>query len=92
MVNLYKDKHVDFVFTHLGLPVAAITEMAVSRDSSLIALSDACIDHLNNEYSTLSRDSGRSFVSKGVSIFCSYCRLPFVLFPAFKPASMPWAR
>ena len=45
MVNLYKDKHVDFVFTHLGLPGAAITEMSVSRDSTLIALSDACIDH-----------------------------------------------
>ncbi len=65
MVNLYKDKHVDFVFTHLGLPGAAITEMTVSRDSSLIALSDACIDHLNQELGTLSRDSGRSFIPKG---------------------------
>lgn len=65
MVNLYKDKHVDFVFTHLGLPGAAITEMTVSRDSSLIALSDDCIDHLNSELGTLSRDSGRSFIPKG---------------------------
>ena len=65
MVNLYKDKHVNFVFTHLGLPGAAITEMTVSRDSSLIALSDACIDHLNKELGTLSRDSGRSFIPKG---------------------------
>jgi TRAP transporter TAXI family solute receptor len=65
MVNLYKDRHVDFVFTHLGLPGAAITEMTVSRDSSLIALSDACIDNLNNELGTLSRDSGRSFIPKG---------------------------
>jgi TRAP transporter TAXI family solute receptor len=65
MVNLYKDKHVDFVFTHLGLPGAAITEMTVSRNSSLIALSDACIDHLNNELGTLARDSGRSFIPKG---------------------------
>jgi uncharacterized protein len=65
MVNLYKDKHVDFVFTHLGLPGAAITEMTVSRDSSLIALSDACLDHLNKELGTLSRDSGRSFIPKG---------------------------
>ena len=31
MVNLYKDKHVDFVFTHLALPAAAVTEMTVSR-------------------------------------------------------------
>lgn len=65
MVNLYKDKHVDFVFTHLGLPGAAITEMTVSRDSSLIALSDACINHLNAELGTLSLDSGRSFIPKG---------------------------
>lgn len=65
MVNLYKDKHVDFVFTHLGLPGAAITEMTVSRDSSLIALSDDCLDHLNSELGTLARDSGRSFIPKG---------------------------
>lgn len=65
MVSLYKDKHVDFVFTHLGLPGAAITEMSVSRDSTMIALSDACVDHLNSELGTLSRDSGRSFIPKG---------------------------
>ncbi|WP_300460223.1 TAXI family TRAP transporter solute-binding subunit [Desulfobacula sp.] len=65
MVNLYKDKHVDFVFTHLGLPGAAITEMTVSRDSSLVSLSDACIDHLNKALGTLSRDSGRSIIPKG---------------------------
>lgn len=65
MVSLYKDKHVDFVFTHLGLPGAAITEMSVSRDSSLISLSDACVDHLNSELGTLSRDSGRSFIPEG---------------------------
>ncbi|MFH1152740.1 MAG: TAXI family TRAP transporter solute-binding subunit [Pseudomonadota bacterium] len=65
MVNLYKDNHVDFVFTHLGLPGAAITEMTVSRDSTLISLSDACIDHLSKELGTLSRDTGRSMIPKG---------------------------
>jgi uncharacterized protein len=65
MVNLYKDKHVDYVFTHLGLPGAAITEMTVSRDSSLVSISDACIDKLNQELGTLSRDSGRSLIPKG---------------------------
>ncbi len=55
MVNLYKDKHVDFVFTHLGLPGAAITEMSVSRDSSQIALSNECVDHIAGELGTLSR-------------------------------------
>jgi hypothetical protein len=39
--------------------------MTVSRDSSLISLSDDCIDHLNKELGTLSRDSGRSFIPKG---------------------------
>lgn len=62
MVNLYKDKHVDFVFTHLGLPGAAITEMTVSRDSVLLPVSDACIDALNEKFGTLSRDSGRAFI------------------------------
>lgn len=65
MVNLYKDKHVDFVFTHLGLPGAAVTEMTVSRDSQLISLSDDCIDYLHNELGTLSKDSGRSLIPKG---------------------------
>ena len=65
MVNLYKDKHVDFIFTHLGLPGAAITEMTVSRDSQLISLSDECIDYLHEELGTLSRDSGRSIIPKG---------------------------
>ncbi len=39
--------------------------MTVSRDSSLIALSDACIDHLHTELGTLSRDSGRSLIPTG---------------------------
>jgi uncharacterized protein len=65
MVNLYKDKHVDFVFTHLGLPGAAITEMSVSRDSTLLSMSDECVDHLNTTFGTLSRDSGRSMIPKG---------------------------
>lgn len=65
MVNLYKDKHVDFVFTHLGLPGAAITEMTVSRDSTLLSMSDACVDHLHDVLGTLSRDSGRSMIPKG---------------------------
>ncbi len=65
MVSLYKDKHVDFVFTHLGLPAAAITEMTVSRDSTLLSVSDACVDYLHKTLGTLARDSGRSFIPKG---------------------------
>jgi TRAP transporter TAXI family solute receptor len=65
MVNLYKDKHVDYVFTHLGLPGAAITEMTVSRDSVLLPVSDEAIDALNEKFGTLSRDSGRAFIPTG---------------------------
>ncbi len=65
MVNLYKDKHVDFVFTHLALPAAAVTEMTVSRPSTLLSVSDACIDHLHKTLGTLARDSGRCFIPKG---------------------------
>lgn len=65
MVNLYKDKHVDYVFTHLSLPGAAITEMTVSRDSRLISMSDDCVDYLHSELGTLSRDTGRSIIPKG---------------------------
>ncbi len=65
MVSLYKDKHVDFVFTHLALPGAAVTEMTVSRDSVLLAVSDACIDRVHDELGTLARDSGRSLIPAG---------------------------
>ena len=65
MVNLYQDKHVDFVFTHLALPGAAITEMTVSRDSTLLAVSDECIDQLNKDLGTLSRDSGKTIIPAG---------------------------
>ena len=64
MVNLYKDKHVDFVFTHLGLPGAAITEMTVSRDSTLLAVSDECVAAMNESLGTLAADSGRAMIPK----------------------------
>ncbi len=65
MVNLYKDKHVDFVFTHLALPGAAITEMTVSRDSTLVSLSDACIEKLHTDLGTLGKDTGKTVIPKG---------------------------
>lgn len=65
MVNLYKDKHVDFVFTHLAVPGAAITEMTVSRDSVLLPVSDDAIDHLNEALGTLARDSGKAVIPAG---------------------------
>jgi uncharacterized protein len=64
MVNLYQDKHVDFVLTHLALPAAAVTEMFVSRSSTILAVSDACIDKLAKDLGTLGRDSGHQLIPK----------------------------
>jgi len=64
MVSLYKDRHVDFVFTHLALPAAAVTEMFVSRSSTILAVSDGCIDKLAKDLGTLPRDSGLQFIPK----------------------------
>ena len=65
MVSLYKDKHVDYVFTHLGLPGAAITEMAVSRKSTLLSVSKECIDTLSKELGTIASDSGKAQIKGG---------------------------
>jgi uncharacterized protein len=65
MISLYKDRHVDFVFTHLALPAAAVTEMFVSRASTLLQVSDACIDKLADDLGTLSRASGKHIIPKG---------------------------
>ncbi|GBC63235.1 TRAP transporter substrate-binding protein [Desulfonema ishimotonii] len=62
MVTLYKDRHVDFVFTHLGLPGAAVTEMFISRDSTLLSLSDECIAHCHDTLGTLAKDSGHAVI------------------------------
>jgi hypothetical protein len=65
MVNLYKDRHVDYVFTCLGLPGAAITEMAISRPSTLMHVTDEVIDYCNKTFGTVALDSGVSFVPGG---------------------------
>ncbi|WP_372683656.1 TAXI family TRAP transporter solute-binding subunit [Desulfosarcina sp.] len=65
MVSLYKDRHVDFVFTHLALPASAITEMLVSRSGTLLPISDDCIDALATDLGTLPRSSGKQIIPKG---------------------------
>ncbi len=65
MVSLYQDRHVDFVFTHLSIPAAAVTQMAVSRDMTVLSLSDKAIDFCNKEIGTLSRESGRHIIPAG---------------------------
>ncbi len=65
MVNLYKDRHVDYVIAALGLPGAAMTEMAISRDSTLLSMSDDAIEFLSDTFGTVSLDSGVSFIPGG---------------------------
>ena len=65
MVSLYKDRHVDYVFTHLALPGAAITEMTVSRDSVLLSTSKECIDTLAKNLGTIGTDSGKAQIAGG---------------------------
>lgn len=65
MVSLYKDRHVDYVFTHLALPGAAITEMSVSRDSVLLSTSNECIDTLAKELGTIGTASGKALITGG---------------------------
>lgn len=65
MISLYKDKHVDFVFTHLALPGAAITEMTMSRKSVLLSTSKGCIDALAKDLGTIGTDSGKAMITGG---------------------------
>jgi hypothetical protein len=65
MISLYKDRHVDYVFTHLALPAAAVTEMFVSRASNLLAVSNDGIDKIAKDLGTLTRESGQQIIPKG---------------------------
>ncbi len=62
MISLYKDRHVDFVFTHLALPAAAVTEMAVGRDTTILIVSDECIDYCHEELGTVARETGLTLI------------------------------
>jgi TRAP transporter TAXI family solute receptor len=65
MVNLYKDRHVDYVIACLGLPGSAITEMAISRDSVLLKASDDLVKFSANTYGTVSFESGLNKIPAG---------------------------
>lgn len=58
MVTLYKDQHVDYVFTHLSIPAAAVTEMTISRNSVILSASDELIDYCHETLGTVDRASG----------------------------------
>lgn len=65
MVNLYKDRHVDYVIACLGLPGAAITEMALSRPSTILAASDDLVKWANTTYGTVAWESGLNVIPAG---------------------------
>ncbi len=65
MISLYKDRHVDFVVTHLSLPAAAVTEMFLSRKSTLLAVSAECIDEMHRTLGTVERATGLCVIPKG---------------------------
>jgi len=65
MVSLYKDRHVDLACTMQSYPSATMTEMTLSRNSTLLSMSNECIDTLNKKVGTLSRDSGFHTIAKG---------------------------
>ncbi|MFN4190291.1 MAG: TAXI family TRAP transporter solute-binding subunit [Pseudothermotoga sp.] len=65
MISLYKDRHVDFVCTHLSLPAAAVTEMFISRKSVLLPVSNECIDAISKELGTVPRSSGLCVIPAG---------------------------
>ncbi|MBN2050219.1 MAG: TAXI family TRAP transporter solute-binding subunit [Spirochaetales bacterium] len=65
MVNLFKDRHVDYAIATLGLPGAAVTEMAISRDSTVLAVSDELIKYSHDTYGTVALETGLSFIPGG---------------------------
>ncbi|MDC7245924.1 MAG: TAXI family TRAP transporter solute-binding subunit [Sphaerochaetaceae bacterium] len=65
MVNLYKDRHVDYVIACLGLPGSAITEMCISRDSILLEASDKLVKYSAETYGTVAFDTGLNKIPAG---------------------------
>ena len=65
MTSLYKDRHVDYALTCVGLPAAIITEMSLGRPSILMSVSDECVDHFAKTTGLVTRDSGLAVVPGG---------------------------
>ncbi len=65
MTSLFKDRHVDYAFTCVGLPAAIITEMAMGRPSTLMSLSDELINFCATTYGTVALNSGLAKVPGG---------------------------
>ncbi len=65
MTSLFKDRHVDYAFACVGLPGAIMTEMAMGRASTLLAIPDECINFCAKTYGTVALDSGLCKVPGG---------------------------
>ncbi|MFA6504996.1 MAG: TAXI family TRAP transporter solute-binding subunit [Treponemataceae bacterium] len=65
MTSLFKDRHVDYAFACVGLPGAIMTEMAMGRPATLLALSDDIIKYCATTYGTVALDSGLCKVPGG---------------------------
>jgi TRAP transporter TAXI family solute receptor len=65
MTSLYKDRHVDYALTCVGLPAAIITEMSLGRPSILMAVSDACVDHFAETTGLVTKASGLAVIPGG---------------------------
>lgn len=50
MASLYKDRHIDMAFTHNVVPLSSFSDMAISRDSKLIKISDEVIGKMVEKY------------------------------------------
>jgi uncharacterized protein len=65
MVSLYKDRHVDYVIACLGLPGAAITEMSISRDSTILSVTDELVDYCATTFGTVALETGLNVIPGG---------------------------
>ena len=65
MASLFQDRHVDFAFTNIAAPAAAVIEMQASRNLTILSVSSDCIEHCHNELGTMSIDSDQSILEAG---------------------------
>ena len=63
--NMYKDRHVDYAIACLGIPGAIMTEMAMSRPSVIMAVSNELLDYCHNKFGTVSRTTGLTKIPGG---------------------------
>ena len=63
--NMYKDRHVDYAIACLGVPGAIMTEMAMSRPSVIMSVSNELLDHCHTKFGTVARATGLTRIPGG---------------------------